>query len=117
MPAEMQSATAHWQSASIGHPISGRPSNVFWRKIAGDSRARVDTFGYLPRGNIATATKRMRARRLSENDRRAGSSSKARLRRAAMGPRARRSDPSRAAVDVAAKTRTMPNDFLHPRRI
>jgi len=113
VPAEMQERDAHGNLRLSGTDLGQAIERILAEDLPGQ-RARVDTFGYLPRGNIATvnetdAREAFEAGTIAVRAIEQGGGSVAL--QWAEGKTAIRLVP---LSDVAAKTRTMPNDFLHP---
>jgi len=113
VPPEMQERDAHGNLRLSGTDLGQAIERILAEDLPGQ-RARVDTFGYLPRGNIAT---------VNETDAREAFEAglfAARAIEEGGGSVALQWADGRTIVrlvplsDVAAKTRTMPSDFLHP---
>jgi ATP-dependent phosphofructokinase / diphosphate-dependent phosphofructokinase len=113
VPFELQERDAHGNLRLSGTDLGQAIERILAEDLPGQ-RARVDTFGYLPRGNIATVNETdareafdagvFAVRAVEEG----GGSVALQL---AEGRTQLRLVPLSA---VAAKTRTMPADFLHP---
>ncbi len=113
VPPEMQERDAHGNLRLSGTDLGQAIERILAEDLSG-IRARVDTFGYLPRGNIAT---------ISETDQREAFAAGVHAVRCAEtgsgsvalswqdGGTQMRVVPLEA---VAGKTRHMPDDFLHP---
>ncbi len=113
VPAEMQERDAHGNLRLSGTDLGQAIERILAEDLPGQ-RARVDTFGYLPRGNIAT---------VNETDAREAFEAGAFAARAIEqggGSVALQWTEGRTVMrlvplsSVAAKTRMMPDDFLHP---
>ena len=113
VPVELQERDAHGNLRLSGTDLGQAIERILAEDLPGQ-RARVDTFGYLPRGNIATVNETdaseafdagaFAVRAVEEG----GGSVALQL---IEGHTQMRLVPLSA---VAAKTRTMPADFLHP---
>lgn len=113
VPYEMQERDAHGNLRLSGTDLGQAIERILAEDLPGQ-RARVDTFGYLPRGNIATVNE-TDAREAFEAGR-----SAARAIDEGGGSVALQWAEDKTVIrlvplsDVAAKTRTMPENFLHP---
>lgn len=113
VPPEMQERDAHGNLRLSGTDLGQAIERILSEDLPGQ-RARVDTFGYLPRGNIATVNE-TDAREAFE----AGTIAVRAIEQGGGSVALQWADGKTAIrlvplSDVAAKTRTMPNDFLHP---